>query len=556
MRSVAQVVAAGGVPAPQEFVAPDVDWVAMWPVTAVLAAAVLGVLVEAFVPRAARRGAQLVLALAGLLVAGVGVVVLWRSVTQTGRSRAAVSYPETFGSTSMLLDEVSLFLQGSLVVMSVLAVLTMAERVSGRLEAFAPQASAVPGSAYEKQAYAAGLSQTEVFPLTMFAVGGMMVFTASADLLTMFVALEVFSLPLYILCGLARRRRLLSQEASLKYFLLGAFSSAIFLFGIAFMYGITGTVSLVGMGQQLTALTQGQADLAGLAQQLPIVVVAVVMVLVGLLFKVGAVPFHAWTPDVYTGAPTAVTGFMAACTKLAAFGALVRVLYQGVAPLQEMWQPVVWVVAAATMVFGAVVVILQDDIKRILAYSSIAHAGFILTGFAALGSSGIAGILFYVLAYGLSTVAAFGIVALVREHEADGSISGEATHLSQWAGLGRRSPVVAGAFSLLMLAYAGIPLTSGFTAKFGVFSAAVETGHTWLAIVGVVASAVTAFVYVRVIVLMYFTEPEPGSVRGTVLGVGPLVAVAVALGVAATLVLGVLPSPFLDLAGAVAVAGP
>jgi NADH-quinone oxidoreductase subunit N len=547
--------AVGALPAPGSYVPPDVDWLALWPVTAVLAAAVLGVLVEAVVPRAARRGVQMALSLTGLAVAGVGIVVLWRAIAAADPAvRVAVSYPDSKGTASMLIDGVSLFLQGSLVVMSVLAVLTMAERGSGRLEAFAPQGSAVPGSAYEKQAYARGLTQTEVYPLTMFAVGGMMVFTASADLLTMFVALEVFSLPLYILCGLARRRRLLSQEASLKYFLLGAFSSAIFLFGIAFMYGLTGTVSLVEMGQRLGGLAQqAPGGVGALAEQLPIVVVAVGLVLVGLLFKVGAVPFHAWTPDVYTGAPTPVTGFMAACTKLAAFGALIRVLYQGVAPLQEMWAPALWVVAVATMVLGAVVSTLQDDIKRILAYSSIAHAGFILTGFAALGQAGISSVLFYVLAYGLATIAAFGIVALVREREEDGGVSGEATHLSQWAGLGRRSPVVAGAFSLMMLTFAGIPPTSGFASKFGVFNAAVESGHAWLAVVGVVASAVTVFVYVRVIVLMYFAEPDSGDTgRSTVVHVGPLAATAVAVAVAATVVLGLVPSPFLDLAGAVA----
>ncbi len=368
----------------------------------------------------------------------------------------------------------------------------------------------------------------------------MMVFSSAGDLLTMFVALEVFSLPLYIMCGLARRRRLLSQEASLKYFLLGAFSSAIFLYGTALLYGVTGTVQLAVMRQ---ALVPEAADLA-------IVVVGVVMVLTGLLFKVGAVPFHAWTPDVYTGAPTPVTGFMAACTKVAAFGALLRVLYVGLPQLIETWEPAVLAVAVVTMVVGSVVAITQTDVKRMLAYSSIAHAGFILTGVVAI--EGISAVLFYLIAYGLSTIGAFAVVTLVRERDVEGGITGEATHLSQWAGLGRRSPLLAGTFTLFLLAFAGIPLTSGFTAKFGVFSAAVVGGHAWLAVVGVLASAVAAFFYVRVIVLMYFTaSPHEQAV---VASASPLSAVVIAIGAAATIVLGVLPSPLLELAATAATA--
>jgi len=516
-----------GAPAPPGFEAPEVDWLAVAPIAVVLGAAVVGVLIEAFAPRRARRAAQLVLALASLVGAGVAIVSLW------GDPRGALG-------GALVVDRPALFLQGTIVVLAVLAVLSMAVRGRGDVDAFAPQASAIPGSVYEDAARRAGLAQTEVFPLTLFAVGGMMAFSSAGDLLTMFVALEVFSLPLYIMCALSRRRRLLSQEASLKYFLLGAFSSAIFLYGIALLYGVTGTVRLGQMRQALPPQ----------AGELMIVSVGVVLLLAGLLFKISAVPFHAWTPDVYTGAPTPVTGFMAACTKVAAFGALLRVLYVGLAQLTETWEPAVLAVAVVTMVVGSVVAITQTDIKRMLAYSSIAHAGFILTGVVAI--EGISAVLFYLIAYGLSTIGAFTVVTLVRERDAEGGITGEATHLSQWAGLGRRSPLLAATMTLFLLAFAGIPLTSGFTAKFAVFSSAVVGGHAWLAVVGVLASAVAAFFYVRVIVLMYFTPPA--GAQTAVASASPMAAIVIAVGAAGTVVLGVLPAPLLELAATAATA--
>lgn len=369
-----------------------------------------------------------------------------------------------------------------------------------------------------------------MFPLTLFAVGGMLLFPAAGDLLTMFVALEVLSLPLYILCGLARRRRLLSQEASLKYFLLGAFSSGFFLFGSALLFGFSGSMDLSVIARAISS----NSGMDGL------LVPGVLLVAVGLLFKIGAVPFHMWTPDVYQGAPTPVTGFMAACTKVAAFGAILRVVYVGVAGSRWDWEPVLWGVAILTMVVGAVLSVTQTDVKRLLAYSSIAHAGFILTGVLAFDRVGVSSTLFYLVAYGFTTIAAFAIVSLVR------SGGSEATHLSQWAGLAKRNKWVAGTFAFLLLAFAGIPLTSGFTAKFAVFSAAVGHGGTVLAFIGVLASAVTAFVYVRLIVLMYFSEPAGDST--VVVTPSIVTTLAVALGTVATLVLGVLPSSVLDLA--------
>lgn len=319
----------------------------------------------------------------------------------------------------------------------------------------------------------------------------------------------------------------------MKYFLLGAFSSGFFLFGAALLYGYAGSLHL---SEIAAAASTSPGDFEGLL--LP----GVALVIVGLLFKVGAVPFHSWTPDVYQGAPSPVTGFMAAATKAAAFGALVRLLYVGLETTRWEWRMGVIVIAALTMVVGAVLSVTQTDIKRLLAYSSIAHAGFILVALISFDASSVAGVLFYVVAYGVSTVAAFAIVHLVRERGA------EATHLSQWAGLGRRHPWIAGSFALLMLAFAGIPLTSGFTAKVAAFLPALEHGGlagTVLVVIGVLASAVTAYVYMRLIVLMFFTEPSGDVV---VADSAAMSLVVIAVGVVVTIVLGILPGPLLELA--------
>ncbi len=355
----------------------------------------------------------------------------------------------------------------------------------------------------------------------------------------MFVALEVLSLPLYLMCGLARRRRLLSQEASLKYFLLGSFSSAFFLYGAALMYGYATSVRLPDIATAISG-TSGATVLG----REPLLLLGIALLAVGLLFKVGAAPFHVWTPDVYQGAPTSITGFMAACTKVAAFGALLRIAYVAVPEVRWDWSPVLWGVAITTMIVGSVIAIVQSDVKRMLAYSSIAHAGFILTGVLAMDKAGVSGVLFYLFAYGFATIGAFALVTLVRDAGEQGTVGGEATHLSQWAGLGRRHPVVAAVFSLFLLAFAGIPATSGFIGKFAVFSAAVSNGAWVLALVGVLASAVAAFFYVRVLVLMYFTEPTGSSTVVALPGWATSTAIAVCATV--TVVLGVAPSVLLD----------
>jgi NADH-quinone oxidoreductase subunit N len=508
------------------FARADVKYWAIAPMLIVVGAAMVGVLVEAFAPRALRHTIQVVVALTGLVAAFlVLVLVSTKSANQGSTLRQAV-----------IIDGPSLFLQGALLLMAMLGVLTMAEKFGGTgADAFTPMGSAIPGSPHEAAALRAGLATSEVFPLTMFAVLGMLLFPAAGDLLTMFVALEVLSLPLYLLCGLARRRRLLSQEASLKYFLLGAFSSAFFLFGAALLYGYAGSIYLSDIA---AAINTSAGAMDGLL--LP----GVLFVLVGLLFKVGAVPFHSWTPDVYQGAPTPVTGFMAACTKVAAFGAILRLVYVGVQASRWDWRGGVIAVAALTMVVGSVLSVTQTDVKRLLAYSSIAHAGFILVAVLAFDVSGVSGTMFYLVAYGFTTIAAFAVVSLVRQ---GGS---EASHLSQWAGLGRNHPVVAGVFAFLLLAFAGIPLTSGFSAKFAAFEPAITFGGRSgiaLVIIGVLCSVITAFVYVRLIVLMYFTEPPAGETVVAQLA-SPMTTVAITVGTLVTVVLGVMPTQVLDLA--------
>lgn len=470
------------------FTAPHVAWSAIAPIVIVLGAGVVGVLVEAFVPARFRRTVQLVLAIAAPAAAVVAVAALWQGVKDTGGTSVL--------GGSVLVDGPTLVAWLVLASLGLLSVLLVADRTEGGEDAFAPSVAAVPGSAYEEEARAAGTVQTEVYPLVMFALGGMMAFPAAGDLLTLFVALEVLSLPLYLLTGTARRRRLLSQEASMKYFLLGAFASAVFLFGIALIYGYAGSI-------RFADITTAIGTPSGLD---PLLVVGLLFLLVGLLFKTGAVPFHLWTPDVYQGAPTPITAFMAACTKVAAFGALLRVIYAVFPGLNWDISPVLWIVAIATMVVGTVAALVQNDVKRLLAYSSIAHAGFVLTGIVAFHERGIAAVLIYLLAYGAATVGAFGVVWLVRERSADGSVVGEATALSQWAGLGRSHPVLAWTFTLFLLSFAGIPLTAGFIGKFAVFSAAVAGGAWPLALIGVLASAAAAFFYVRIIVLMFFTD--------------------------------------------------
>jgi NADH-quinone oxidoreductase subunit N len=513
---------------------PSVAYVALLPIFIVLGAAVVGVLVEAVVPRADRFNVQVGVTLLGL-IGGVGSV--W-GLAESGRSSLTTPSPhgsDPFFRGSLAVDKAGLFIQGTILVLAVMATLLIAERSVDVGSPIVASSATVVGSPEDRRLAVTDRVQTEVFPLLLFAVGGMLIFPISNNLILMFVALEVLSLPLYLMAGMSRRRRLLSQEAAVKYFLLGAFASAFFLYGLALLYGYADSVDLHDILQASNTSTKSDA----------LLYVGLALLLVGLFFKASMAPFHAWTPDVYQGAPTPVTAFMASCTKVAAFGAILRVLYVAFASTTTDWRPIVWAVAIASMAVGAIFGLTQTDVKRILAYSSIAHAGFILVGLLAVNrdgtpaKDGISSVLFYLLAYGFTTLAAFGLLMVVRDAD------GEATHLSQWSGLAKKSPVVAATMTLLLLSMAGIPLTSGFTGKFYVFRAAFHSAGP-LVVIALIASAIAAFFYLRIVVLMYFAEPpEHGP---TIAIPGWTTTIALTFGVVVTIVLGIVPQPIIDLA--------
>ncbi|MDQ7908393.1 NADH-quinone oxidoreductase subunit NuoN [Phytohabitans sp. ZYX-F-186] len=500
----------------QDLQLPPIDYGAVAPMLILFGVACVGVFFEAVLPRSARRSTQLVLALLGLVAAFVVIVV--ESDTRILTAGGAVA-----------IDGPTLFLQGAIILLGLMALLLVGDRSLEAGGAFVAQAAITVGSDADRRQASRSQGATEIYPLAVFAIAGMLLFVAANDLLTMFVALEVFSLPLYLLCALARRRRLLSQEAALKYFLLGAYASAFFLFGVALVYGFAGSVQFGSIHDAVRESTQSTVLLYG----------GIALIAIGLLFKAAAAPFHVWTPDVYQGAPTPITGLMAACTKVAAFGALLRVLYVAFDGAAWDYTPVLGAIAVLTMLVGAVLAVTQTDIKRLLAYSSIANAGYLLVGVLALSKDGLSSTMFYLVAYGFTVIAAFAVVTLVRDAD------GEATHLSRWAGLGRRSPLFAGVFTFILLAFAGIPLTSGFIAKFAVFGAALDSGEAWLVIFGVITSMLLAFPYLRVVVMMWLSEP--GESTPTVSIPGGLTAAALMIGVVATLVLGVAPAPLLDL---------
>jgi NADH-quinone oxidoreductase subunit N len=336
----------------------------------------------------------------------------------------------------------------------------------------------------------AGEYRVEFPALLLFATTGMTLFAIASDLIVAFLALEILSLSLYVLTGSSSR--IGSVEGAMKYFLLGAFSSAFFLFGVAFAYGATASTRFSAIANALAGNTGSQA----------LALTALGLLSVGFAFKVSAVPFHMWTPDVYQGAPTAVTAFMSAGTKVAAFAALMRVFNVALQPLSWDWRPIVWALAGVSVVAGSVLAIAQKDIKRMLAYSRISHAGFVLMGLTSVGQVGISASLYYLIAYAVTIVGAFGVVMLV-------SSRGERnTNLAAYAGLARRSPALAGLLTIFLLSLTGIPPTAGFVAKIEVFRSAMDAGYWGLVLVGVIASVIAAFFYLRVVVLMFMRDPE------------------------------------------------
>ena len=463
------------------------------------AAAIVGMLYEAFARRS-ERSIHLVIALVGVAGAAAAAYTLWNWT----------------GAPFVLGDTVA------------------ADRFAV-LAAFVLLGAAAFGCLYyahyaerDPEAY-----RGEFYPLVLFATAGMILIAAANDLIVVFLALELLSLSLYVLTGITGTRR--STEAAMKYFLLGAFSSAFFLYGVAMAYGATNTTKIVGV----TSPGIVQA-LAGQTGSQALALLAMAFLLIGFGFKVSSAPFHMWTPDVYQGAPTPVVAYMSAATKVAAFFALIRVFDVALQPLTWDWTPLVYALAALSIVVGSVLAIAQRDIKRMLAYSSVAQAGFILTGLTSPNALGIRAAMFYLIVYTLMTVGAFGVVMLVSAR------GEEQTSLESYAGLAKRSPGVAAVMAVFLLSLAGVPPTAGFIAKVTVFSAAIAAGNWPLAVIGVLASVVAAFFYLRVIVYMYMREPaeeleaDPSMLPRVAAGV--LAVAVVTLGVFPGILSGVLRS--------------
>ncbi len=485
----------------QPIATPPIDWFAIAPEIALFGGAVLVVLTRALVRRSRHVfTASLLIAAVAIITSGVFTYVEWHFVHRDGPYQAIAGM--------VAVDGFAVFVQTIVLISLSLALLiSIAYLQRERLEA------------------------SEYIALMMLSATGMLVMASANDLVAIFLALEILSIALYVLSAFDRRR-ITSQEAGLKYFVLGAFSSAVFLYGVALIYGATGTTSLVGIAKFLanTTLLDNGVLLFGMG-----------LLLVGLGFKVAAAPFHMWTPDVYQGAPTPVTAFMAAATKAAAFGAILRV-FVGTFPLYRVdWRPALFGLAVVSLVVGTVAAVVQSDVKRMLAYSSISHAGFVLIGVQAATQRGTSAALFYLFVYALMIIGAFAIVTVVARR-------GDEKHsIDDYRGLARSEPLLAGLLTLFLLAQAGVPLTGGFVAKLGVFTAAVAAGQYPLALIGMLAAVISAYVYLRIVLAMYAPDGD-AAVEGARIGLDVASGVALVVAAVAVIALGVLPGLVLDFA--------
>lgn len=370
----------------------------------------------------------------------------------------------------------------------------------------------------------------ELYPLILFAVVGMMLMAASTDLMTIFLGLEVMSVSLYVLAGF-NRANLKSNESGLKYFLLGAFSTGFLLYGMALTYGATGTTNIAKITAQVAQMALPSANI--------MLLVGMLLMFTGFAFKIAAVPFHMWAPDVYEGAPTPMTAFMSTGPKAAAFAASLRLLTVAFPALQADWSQLLWILAVLTMTVGNITALRQDNLKRILAYSSIAHAGYVLVGFTAGNATGNTGILFYMLSYAFMNIGAFAIIVLVgKKGEPNGNVM-------DFAGFGFKHPVLAVVMSIFLFSLAGMPPTAGFIGKFYLFSGAIQEGYIWLAIIGVLNSAASVYYYLRVMVYMYMKEPTE---EFDWMQVSAPIALALLISVAGSLIPGIIPSIILQFA--------
>ncbi|PYQ97713.1 MAG: NADH-quinone oxidoreductase subunit N [Acidobacteria bacterium] len=464
---------------------------AIVPMACVTAAAIAAMVAEAFRDPGERMPIA-GLGLVGLVGAAIATVLLWNHNTSS------------FGL--VVADDFGLFVTGILIVVGLLSL-------------------AISGPTIDRERLPAG----EYYALMLFATAGMMLMATASDLLVIFLALEVLSLAVYVLTGI-RRESPAATEAAFKYFLLGAFSSAFFLYGIAFSYGLTGSTRL----DSIRGLTASQAPA-------PMQLLAVGLVLVGFAFKVSAVPFHMWTPDAYEGAPPAVAGFMSTGVKAAAFAAFVRVFLSAFEPLRGQWSDVLWLIAAATMIVGTVVGVAQSNVKRMLAYSSIAHGGYLLIALLSANDVGKGAVLFYLLTYAITNIGAFGVVALLD------NASRPNDRVADYAGLWNDHAALAALMTVFLLSLGGFPPMAGFIAKWYVFSAAVKAGYSGLAIIGVLTSVISVFFYLRIVVMMYMT---PGNTPAQFPAVPKIAGAALVVSAILIFYLGLLPTRVLDWAAA------
>jgi NADH-quinone oxidoreductase subunit N len=474
-----------------DLILPQIDWLPLAPILPVAIGGLAVLVGDLFFP-AGRKNLNAILSLASLALSIFVSIRLW------GVVRFSIN-------DALVLDRFGLFFFLVIALVSLLTVLLS----MGYLDEKTPD-------------------QGEYYSLVLFSTLGMMLMAAGGDLIVIFLGLETLSLALYTLSGF-RRAELRSNESALKYLLLGAFASGFFLYGIALIYGATGT----------TVLRRVAAFLADGKSHGPLLVIGGGLLLVGFGFKVASVPFHMWTPDVYEGAPTSVTAFMIAGTKAAAFAAFLRVFLFALPTLHIQWSAVIWVLAVLTMTLGNLVALVQNNVKRMLAYSSIAHAGYVLVAIVAGGSSGATSVLFYLVAYALMNLGAFAAIIALQGH------GQELLFLGDYAGLGFRRPALAACMALFMFSLAGIPPTAGFMGKLYIFSAALEAHYPGLAVIGVLNSVVSVYFYLRLIVIMYMSEP---ATERSLVPLSAAATCAVALSALGTLQLGLFPAGLLDLA--------
>ena len=488
-----------------QFAGPVIDWYSISPLLVLLFCALLLLLVGSLTPQWRRGWYGLVSALTAS-VAIVLSIFLWRDVSSSG--------PKLLVGGALALDHFAVLASIAICSAVLLVSLVTSDYLAG-------EKSDMP----------------EIYALYLTAAIGGIVMVAANDLIVLFLGLETLSLSLYLLAA-SNRKRAESQEAGLKYFILGGFASAFFLYGVALTYGATGTTRLVDINLALNSyITIPRND--------TLLLIGVGLMLVGFGFKVSLVPFQAWTPDVYQGSPTPVTAFMASAGKVAALVALVRVFVTAFPSRADDWGPAIFVLAALTLVVGSVVAVVQTDVKRMLAYSSISHAGFILVGLEASShrsspdvGDGLTAIAVYVVLYAALVVGTFSVVSVVAQNSNNGAAS-----LDAFKGIGKNNPVFALAMTVLLLAQAGVPLTSGFVAKFGVIQAAIGVGSFELAVIAMVCAVIAAFVYLRIMVSMWLSD----AASSTSVKVPLFSTIAIAIAISVTLVIGVLPSLLLDL---------